>query len=331
MIPRIAITTGEPAGIGPDICLELSSRDWPVELVLLGNRSLLEQRAELLNLKIDLVPFEKDSPKCTTIGRIAVLDLPLLSNVEPGTLNPMNAVHVVEMLKQAGEGCLGNTFSAIVTAPVQKSVINDAGLPFSGHTEFFAELCGAKRVVMMLASKELRVALATTHLPLREVADAINEELLIEIITTLNHDLKMKFGIQHPRIQVCGLNPHAGEDGHLGKEEQEIISPTLEKLRQQGINLTGPVAADTAFNQDRLENFDAVLAMYHDQGLPTLKHQAFGDAINITLGLPIIRTSVDHGTALDMAGTGQASASSLFTATELAIAMVSNQQPETAH
>lgn len=331
MIPRIAITTGEPAGIGPDICLELASRDWPVELVLLGNRSLLQQRADLLNLKVDLIPFDKDAPQSTRVGQIAVLDLPLLSNVEPGTLNPMNAVHVIEMLKQAGEGCLGGTFSAVVTAPVQKSVINDAGLPFSGHTEFFADLCGVKRVVMMLASKELRVALATTHLPLREVPDAINENLLVEIITILDRDLKLKFGIDRPSIQVCGLNPHAGEDGHLGKEEQQIIGPTVEKLKQQGINLTGPVAADTAFNQDRLADYDAVLAMYHDQGLPTLKHQSFGDAVNITLGLPIIRTSVDHGTALDLAGRGQASASSLFTATELAIAMMSHKQSKAPH
>ena len=318
-ISRIAITTGEPAGIGPDICLQLATRDWPVELVLVGNHALLQKRAEDLALSVNLKKFNAADAQVSKQGELSVLDIPLLAEVTPGQLNSLNGAYVVEMLKQATHNCLEQTFAGIVTAPVQKSVINDAGIPFTGHTEFFAELCGTPRVVMMLTSGTLRVALATTHLPLRDVADAIDGPLLDEVISILHQDLKTKFGIQSPKIQVCGLNPHAGEGGHLGREEIEVIEPALEQMRQRNMDLVGPVPADTAFNQDRLDQYDAVLAMYHDQGLPTLKHHGFGEAINITLGLPIIRTSVDHGTALDLAGTGQADAGSLFAATQLAV------------
>jgi len=328
--PFFAVTTGEPAGIGPDVSLMLCQQALAAEIVLLGDINLLAKRSRQLGLKLQLKPFAADEPETWSEDTeysetsVRVLHIPLVAPAEAGVLNPDNGPYVLEMLRTAGEACLAGIFSAVVTAPVQKSVINDSGIAFSGHTEFFASLCGAPRVVMLLASKTLRVALATTHLPLRAVPDALNESLLKEVITILHSDLQSKFGFAEPRIQICGLNPHAGEDGHLGTEEQTLITPVINQLKAMGLALTGPVPADTAFNQDRLSQFDATLAMYHDQGLPTLKHSAFGEAVNITLGLPIIRTSVDHGTALDLAGTGQAKAESLIAAAKLAIQLASH-------
>ena len=322
MIPRIAITPGEPAGIGPDIVLAIARQAWEAELVAICDPGLLRERAALLGLDVtlDILDLEQQ-PQPHQPGQLKVLPIPLTVPCQPGQLNPRNASSVVVTLHSAVEGCLNGDFAAMVTAPVQKSVINDAGIPFSGHTELLAEATDTGQVVMMLATRELRVALATTHLPLSAVPDAISETLLIDTLTILHTDLRNKFGIEQPRIAVLGLNPHAGEGGHMGLEEIDIIIPTLERLRARGMQLQGPLPADTAFNPKILENCDAVFAMYHDQGLPTLKYAGFGKAVNITLGLPIIRTSVDHGTALDLAGSGSADSGSLATALELAIEM----------
>lgn len=333
IIPRIAITPGEPAGIGPDILLTIAAQELPfaAELVAIADPELLQQRANLLGLSIALEKVDlQEQPSLHRAGKLKILPVSLAAPCEPGALNPANATYVLATLRAAVDGCMAQFvagsnqnygFNAMVTAPVQKSVINDAGIPFSGHTEFLAEATATERVVMMLATRELRVALATTHLPLSEVPRAITRELLVQTITILHSDLKDKFGLPHPRIAVLGLNPHAGEGGHMGHEEIDTIIPTLEKLRTKGMDLLGPLPADTAFNPKVLEQVDAVLAMYHDQGLPVLKYSGFGEAINITLGLPIIRTSVDHGTALDLAGSGQASAGSLFRAIEVAVGL----------
>ena len=320
---RLAITAGEPAGIGPDLCLMLAQQPASCERVVIADPQLLEQRGAQLGLRVELQPFDPDAlPAAQAAGQLSVLPVSLAAECRPGELNRANAAYVLDTLRLAGAGALNGTFDAIVTAPVHKGIINDAGVPFSGHTEFFAEQTATEQVVMMLACPGLRVALATTHLPLRQVADAITGPLIERVMRILHTDLLSKFGIATPRILVCGLNPHAGEDGHLGREELDIIIPALERLRAEGMHLIGPLPADTLFTPKHLEQADAVLAMYHDHGLPVLKHKGFGNAVNITLGLPIIRTSVDHGTALDLAGTGQANPGSLQVALDTAIQMI---------
>lgn len=312
-LPRIAVTTGEPAGIGPDICLALSDGGAPLPPVLLGDRELLGQRARALGLEVELT----DPDAAPAPGRLAVEHVPLRAPSEPGVLDPANSPYVIEQLERAHDGCTDGRYAAMVTAPVQKSVINDAGIAFTGHTEFLARRSGAGQVVMMLVAGGLRVALATTHLPLRSVADAIEADSLSRTLRVLDRDLSRMLGVEHPRILVLGLNPHAGESGHLGREELEIIAPVVRALTAQGLQLEGPLPADTAFTPRHLERADAVLAMYHDQGLPVLKHAGFGAAVNVTLGLPFLRASVDHGTALDLAATGRAEAGSLIAAMEL--------------
>jgi 4-hydroxythreonine-4-phosphate dehydrogenase len=303
-LPAIAVTSGEPAGIGPDLCLALAGREFGARIVVLGDRELLRARAARLGLSAE---------------GLDILHIPLCRPASPGVLDAGNAPYVLAMLDRAVAGCRSGEFAAMVTAPVHKGVINEAGIAFSGHTEYLAEKTGTPRVVMMLAGAGLRVALATTHLPLRAVPGAIDRPGLETTIRILHADLVGKFGIARPRILVAGLNPHAGEGGHMGREEIEVIAPVLEKLRGEGMDLVGPLPADTLFTRDVLAGSDAQLAMYHDQGLAVLKYAAFEDGINVTLGLPIVRTSVDHGTALDLAGSGKASPRSLFAAVALAI------------
>lgn len=320
---RLAITAGEPAGIGPDLCMMLAQHPSPCERVIIADPQLLRDRAQQLGLPVELLPFDPDAlPVAQAAGQLHVLPVTLGTACTPGQLDAGNSAYVLKTLRLAGEGALSGLFDAIVTAPVHKGIINEAGVPFSGHTEFFAEQTATDQVVMMLACPGLRVALATTHLPLRQVADAITGPLIERVVRILHSDLVNKFGLSAPRILVCGLNPHAGEDGHLGREELDIIIPALERLRNEGIELVGPLPADTLFTPKHLDQADAVLAMYHDQGLPALKHKGFGNAVNITLGMPIIRTSVDHGTALDLAGTGQANPGSLQVALDTAIQMI---------
>jgi 4-hydroxythreonine-4-phosphate dehydrogenase len=293
------------------------------ERVVIADPDMMAARARLLGLDVELIPFDPLAlPRPQAAGQLSVSPVRMAEVSQPGALNPANAAYVLRTLELAGRGCLDGRFAAVVTAPVHKGVINDAGVTFSGHTEFFAELTGSTQVVMMLACPGLRVALATTHLPLRAVADAIDQPLLERVLHILHADLQIKFGIKAPRILVCGLNPHAGEGGHMGREEIDIIIPVLERLRAQGMHLEGPLPADTLFTPKHLADADAVLAMYHDQGLPVLKHMGFGNAVNITLGMPIIRTSVDHGTALDLAGRGTADAGSLKVALATAISMI---------
>lgn len=317
---RIAVTPGEPAGIGPDIVLMLALKKLPAVPVAIADSALLAARARKLRLRVELRPDE-GAARSHKPGVLYYRHLPAAAPVVPGRLDPANAPYVLATIKEAAQGCVRGDYAALVTAPVHKGVINDAGIFFSGHTEYLAELTGG-RPVMMLAANKLRVALATTHLPLREVSAAITEERLTRTLEVLNGDLKTKFGIRKPAIAVTGLNPHAGEGGHLGDEEQRVITPVLERLRKQGMKVQGPFAADTLFVPQRLKPFDAVLAMYHDQGLPVLKHAGFGEAVNITLGLPIIRTSVDHGVALDRAGTRKADPGSLIEAFNLAAKLV---------
>ena len=321
--PIFALTPGEPAGIGPDLCLLLAREAQPQILVAVASRQLLASRATQLDLAIELIETGPGQWPATPApaGSLYVWDTPLAEPCTPGQLNRANAHYVLQTLTRAGQGCLDGTFAAMITAPVHKGVINEAGIVFSGHTEFLAELTQTEQVVMMLATHGLRVALVTTHLPLKDVAAAITSERLLRVTRILHADLQSKFGIAEPRILVCGLNPHAGEGGHLGREEIEIIEPALEHLRTEGMNLIGPLPADTLFTPKHLEQADAVLAMYHDQGLPVLKYKGFGAALNVTLGLPIIRTSVDHGTALDLAGSGQVDTGSLHVALETAYQM----------
>lgn len=322
-VSAIALTAGEPAGIGPDLCLMLATEPCAHERVVIADPDLLAERAAQLGLTVDLRLFDPTRPpESQQAGQLSVLPVKLHATCVPGQLNPANAAYVLETLRLGGQGCLDGNFAAVVTAPVHKGVINDSGIAFSGHTEFFAEQTGTEQVVMMLACPGLRVALVTTHLPLRAVADAITGPTLERVIRILDQDLRDKFGIAAPRILVCGLNPHAGEGGHLGREEIDIIIPLLERLRSEGLQLEGPLPADTLFTPKHLEQADAVLAMYHDQGLPVLKHKGFGQAVNITLGLPIIRTSVDHGTALDLAATGRIDVGSLKVALHTAISMI---------
>lgn len=320
MIHRIAITPGEPAGIGPDLLVALAQTAQTAQLIAVASPQLLQQRAALLGLPLALKPWTPAQPPAAhTAGELWVLPIELGAAVTPGVLDITNSRYVIDTLAQAIDGCARGEFDALVTAPVHKGVINDAGIPFSGHTEFFAERTHTDEVVMMLATETLRVALVTTHLPLAQVSRHITPAHLRRVVEILHADLRDKFGIATPRILVLGLNPHAGEGGHLGREEIEVIEPCLRELRARGLLLEGPLPADTAFTPKYLQNADAVLAMYHDQGLPVLKYQGFGRAVNITLGLPVIRTSVDHGTALDLAGSGDADSGSLHAALALAI------------
>ncbi len=317
MLP-LYVTSGEPAGIGPDICLHLSDSVDERPVVVLADLAMLAQRAQVLKMPVELIEYSGQTASSEK-GQLYVEHVPLQQAVVMGELNPQNAAYVLEQLRRSADYAMSGKSVGVATAPVQKSVINDAGIAFSGHTEYYQEFAGVPRVVMMLATKTLRVALATTHLPLRAVADAITAERLHQVIDILIHDLKSKFKIEQPNILVCGLNPHAGEGGYLGMEEIEVINPVLESYRAQGIQMSLSLPADTLFTPENLKDADAVLAMYHDQGLPVLKSQGFGEAINITLGLPFIRTSVDHGTALSLAGSGLAKSSSLNVAVDLAL------------
>lgn len=322
-----ALTPGEPAGIGPDLTLLLAQQAQPHAVVAIANRELLATRAKTLGLDIRLIEVGPGNWPTAAAQALSlyVWDTPLAAPVTAGELNPANAPYVLETLRRAGQGCLDGVFAGIITAPVHKGVINEAGVAFSGHTEFFAEQTQTEQVVMMLATEGLRVALVTTHLPLKEIPAAITPERISRVARILNKDLQDKFGIAQPRILVCGLNPHAGEGGHLGREEIEVIEPTLAALRAEGLNLIGPLPADTLFTPKHLAHADAVLAMYHDQGLPVLKYKGFGAAVNITLGMPIIRTSVDHGTALDLAGTGKIDTGSLKVALNTAYQMAASR------
>jgi len=326
-LARFAVTPGEPAGIGPDLCLLLAANAQPYPLIAIANQQLLAARANQLQLPVKLIPVAPGHwpEQPAAAGSLYVWDTPLNAEVSAGQLNPANAAYVLETLYRAGSGCVNGDFAGMITAPVHKGVINQAGIPFSGHTEYLAELTHTEQVVMMLATRGLRVALVTTHLPLRDVADAITTERLERVTRILHADLISKFGISAPRILVCGLNPHAGESGHMGREEIDIIEPCLARLRRDGLDLIGPLPADTLFTPKHLEHCDAVLAMYHDQGLPVLKYKGFGAAVNITLGLPIIRTSVDHGTALDLAGSGKIDTGSLQVALETAYQMATHK------
>lgn len=317
MLP-LYVTSGEPAGIGPDICLNLANREDLRPVVVLADIDMLKQRIEQLGLEVELVVYSGQTEPSLN-GQLYVEHIALAKPVILGCLDAENASYVLEQLHRSADYALSRKSVGVATAPVQKSIINDAGIVFSGHTEYYQEFAHVDRVVMMLATKTLRVALATTHLPLRDVPDAITQERLHQVIDILIHDLKTKFKINQPRILVCGLNPHAGEDGYLGREEIDVINPVLEEYRAQGVQMSLSLPADTLFTSENLKDADAVLAMYHDQGLPVLKSQGFGEAVNITLGLPFIRTSVDHGTALSLAGTGQAKASSLHVAVDLAL------------
>lgn len=317
MLP-LYVTSGEPAGIGPDICLNLANREDLRPVVVLADIDMLKQRIEQLGLEVELILYSGQTEPSLN-GQLYVEHIALAKPVILGCLDAENASYVLEQLHRSADYALSGKSVGVATAPVQKSIINDAGIVFSGHTEYYQEFAHVDRVVMMLATKTLRVALVTTHLPLRDVPDAITQERLHQVIDILIHDLKTKFKINQPRILVCGLNPHAGEDGYLGREEIDVINPVLEEYRAQGVQMSLSLPADTLFTSENLKDADAVLAMYHDQGLPVLKSQGFGEAVNITLGLPFIRTSVDHGTALSLAGTGQAKASSLHVAVDLAL------------
>jgi 4-hydroxythreonine-4-phosphate dehydrogenase len=319
----ILVSSGEPAGIGPDVCLSLAAQEYP--LVILGDRSLLEARAKQLGQHIELKDYQPGvvpdpSPECLT-----VLSVPCGVSPVAGQLDPLNVPYVINLLTLAVNRCLSGEFSALVTAPVHKAIINQAGIAFTGHTEFLARHCQRETVVMMLVCDAMRMALVTTHLPLRDVPDAITDTLLTDVIKTLDAGLRQDFAIPHPVIHVAGLNPHAGEAGHLGREEMDVITPALLILQKEGIHVQGPFPADTLFTRQRAKKCDVFVAMYHDQGLPVLKYADFGHAVNVTLGLPIIRTSVDHGTALELAGTGLAESGSLLAAVEMAVHMVRNR------
>lgn len=333
----LVITAGEPAGIGPDLCVQLAAG--LTDVVIIADKYLLQQRARMLGIDLNVVDWEKnalrrekgeegrekgETPQLSTINcplTLTVIHIPLTAPCVPGKLNAANSAYVLETLRRAVQGCQSGEFSGMVTAPVHKGIINDAGISFTGHTEFLAELTATPQVVMMLAGGGMRVALVTTHLALRDVPDAITAPLLEAVLRILHRDLQRRFGVADPRILVAGLNPHAGEGGHMGREEIEVMIPVLDKLRGEGMNVSVPLPADTLFTPDKLAQCDCLLAMYHDQGLPVLKHASFGQGVNITLGLPIIRTSVDHGTALDLAGTGKANSGSLLEAIKVAAQM----------
>lgn len=316
ILPKLIITSGEPAGIGPDLIALLNPTHFNARLIIVGDKDMLQHRATALGVKLNLTPYNVGASPAENSLEIIHQDLKQLA--KPGELNVNNAQYVLDTIKTATLGCLSGEFDAMVTAPIQKDIINDAHIPFTGHTEYLAELCDTKLPLMMLATDKLRVALVTIHLPLKEVPAAITAEKITQIVTILHHDLEQKYGIHKPHIKVCGLNPHAGENGYLGTEEIDVIIPTIKQLQKQ-FNVTGPYPADTVFTKQHLKDADAVLAMYHDQGLPVLKYSGFGNAINTTLGLPIIRTSVDHGTALDKAGTRNIDGGSLKAAIMAAI------------
>jgi len=335
----LAITAGEPASIGPDLCVQLAVNPPDVPFVVVADKNLLLQRAAQLGIGLrlqDYVPGQEkvkgETPSSLPSSplplspSLLVIHVPLVAPCHPGVLNAANSEYVLATLRRAVHGCQAGEFSGMVTAPVHKGIINDAGIPFTGHTEFLAEQTNTKLVVMMLVGGGMRVALATTHLALKDVPAAITAPLLENVLRIIRHDLQKRFGIAQPRILVAGLNPHAGEGGYLGREEIEVMIPVLDKLRAEGINVSAPLPADTLFTPHRLAQCDCVLAMYHDQGLPVLKHASFGQGVNVTLGLPIIRTSVDHGTALDLAGSGKADGGSLREAIRLAAQMARNEQ-----
>jgi len=314
-MPPLVLTTGEPAGVGPELTVQLLQHPLPSPLVIAGDPDLLLERAALLSLPLAL----KGNALLAPGGEAALLPVALGAPSIPGSLDVANAAYVIEMLAAATDGCLNGTFSGMVTAPVQKSTLIDAGNDFVGHTEFLAQRAGVTTPVMMLATDELRVALVTIHLALSEVPRAVTQDSLEAVLRVVDADLRARFGIPAPVIGVCGLNPHAGEAGHLGQEEQDVIIPVMAKLSDEGLVLKGPLPADTAFTRQNLQTLDVVVAMFHDQGLPVIKHAGFGDVVNITLGLPFVRTSVDHGTALDLAGTGKAEVASLSRALDMAI------------
>lgn len=320
----LIVTSGEPAGIGPDLCLDLVASDVPV--VVIGDKSLLQARALLLGRAVQCIDYDTEKKPSLPFdkGHLAVISLPCTGSVVPGILNVANAPYILQMLQFAIDGCLRGDFSGIVTAPVHKGIINQAGISFTGHTEFLAQQCGVEQVVMLLAAEKMKIALATTHVALSQVASQIQHDLLIRVIEIMYQGLQNHFGIAKPTIFVAGLNPHAGEGGYLGREEIEIITPVLDFFREQGMDIRGPLPADTLFNPQNLSEADAFLTMYHDQGLPVIKYASFGHAVNVTLGLPIIRTSVDHGTALDLAGKGIADSGSLMAAVKLAYTMTQN-------
>ncbi len=344
----LVITAGEPAGIGPDLCVQLAAASPEIPFVVIADKNLLQQRAARLGIDLQVQDFVSQKTGDKGQGArgkgqqlssftfhlspvLSVIHVPLVAECHPGVLNAANSEYVLATLRRAVQGCQGNEqgrgeFSGMVTAPVHKGIINDAGIPFTGHTEFLAEQTGTKRVVMMLVGGGMRVALATTHLALKDVPAAITAALLEDVLRIIQHDLQHRFGIAQPRILVAGLNPHAGEGGYLGREEIEVMIPVLDKLRAEGMNISAPLPADTLFTPHKLAQCDCVLSMYHDQGLPVLKHASFGQGVNVTLGLPIIRTSVDHGTALDLAGTGKADSGSLLEAIKLAAQMAQNEQ-----
>lgn len=326
-VKKIIVTAGEPAGVGPDLALALSQQDWPHQIIVCADKTMLAERAEVLGLQLELVDYcPTNTPSPQKAGSLVVEHIPLKAQVEIGSLNEDNGSYVLQTLERAAMGCMSGEFDAIVTGPVHKGVINRSGVAFSGHTEFFAEKSDTPLVVMMLATEGLRVALVTTHIPLAYVSKAVTKERLTSIVQILHKDLQDKFAIEKPRIYICGLNPHAGEDGCLGYEEIDTITPTVEALREEfGYDLVGPLPADTIFHKKYLEQADVILGMYHDQVLPVLKYKGFGQSVNITLGLPFIRTSVDHGTALDLAGKSIADTGSFITALKQAIELVNNK------
>ncbi len=324
--PTLILTAGEPAGIGPNLCVQIAQLDLPCKLIVIADRKLLQDRARILRFPLKLLDYAPSIGIKHKSGSLQVLHVPLNVPSIPGKLDSANARYVLKTLERAVKGCVSGEFDGMVTAPIHKGIINEAGITFTGHTEYLSRLTNSQ-VVMMLVGCNMRVTLATTHLPLKDVATAITHEKLEQQLRIIHHDLITRFAIVAPRIVVAGLNPHAGEFGHLGREEIDIIIPVLEKLRIEGMNLIGPLPADTLFNPSRLKDFDCIFAMYHDQGLPVLKHASFGKGVNVTLGLPIIRTSVDHGTALDLAATGQTDSGSLLAAIEMALKLIENKEP----
>ncbi|MDO8263191.1 MAG: 4-hydroxythreonine-4-phosphate dehydrogenase PdxA [Gallionella sp.] len=327
----LVLTAGEPAGIGPDLCVQLAVAPPVFPFVVVADKNLLQQRAEQLGIALQVQDYADGQQNAGQPNILTVIHVPLAAPCRAGVLNAANSKYVLATLKRAVQGCQSNEqrrreFSGMVTAPVHKGIINDAGIPFTGHTEFLAEQTNTKLVVMMLVGGGMRVALVTTHLPLKDVPAAITASLLENVLRIIQRDLQRRFGIAQPRILVAGLNPHAGEGGYLGREEIEVMIPVLDKLRAEGFNVSAPLPADTLFTPHKLAQCDCILSMYHDQGLPVLKHASFGHGVNVTLGLPIIRTSVDHGTALDLAGTGEADSGSLLEAIRLAAQMAHNEQ-----
>jgi len=322
----LVITAGEPAGIGPDLCVQLAAASTGIPFVVIADKYLLQQRAAQIGIGLQVRDFSASPESVAQPNTLTVIHVPLVAKCHPGVLNAANSEYVLATLRRAVRGCQTGEFSGMVTAPVHKGIINDAGINFTGHTEFLAEQTGTKQVVMMLVGGGMRVALATTHLALKDVPAAITASLLENVLHTIQHDFQRRFGIAQPRILVAGLNPHAGEGGYLGREEIDVMIPVLDKLRAGGMNVSAPLPADTLFTPQKLAQCDCVLAMYHDQGLPVLKHASFGQGVNVTLGMPIIRTSVDHGTALDLAGTGNADGGSLLEAIRLASRMSQEEQ-----